>query len=116
VGDCMQMSDLRTATVTTPRQKFATIEGCFIATAAYGSDLEPEVVALRRFRDRFLLPHPIGRAFVGLYYATSPPLARAIRARDDVRSAVHALLKPEVALARTVLSLLTGDFRTTSPF
>src|SRR5262249_25752142 len=41
VGDCMQMSDLRTATVTTPRQKFATIEGCFIATAAYGSDLEP---------------------------------------------------------------------------
>ena len=101
----MKESDLITTTVTTPRQKFATVEGCFIATAAFGSDLEPDVVALRRFRDRFLMHAPFGRSLVRLYYAASPPLARAIRTDETVRARVRDLLRPEVALAKLGLLL-----------
>src|SRR5262249_52699782 len=39
IDNCGKVGELRTVQVTTPRQKYATIEGCFIATAAYGSDL-----------------------------------------------------------------------------
>ena len=31
------------------------IEGCFLATAAYGSYLDPHVEALRYFRDHYLV-------------------------------------------------------------
>ena len=105
IGDCMKESDLRTTTISTPRQKFATIEGCFIATAAYGSDMQPDVLALRGFRDRVLRKGPFGRALVGLYYSASPPLARAIRTDDRVRATVRDLLRPEVALAKAALIL-----------
>jgi YVTN family beta-propeller protein len=42
--------------------------GCFIATAAYSSPMEPKVRLLRDFRDRFLLTTGKGKAFVHLYY------------------------------------------------
>jgi YVTN family beta-propeller protein len=70
--------------------------GCFIATAAYGSDMAPEVQALREFRDRRLLTNPPGRAFVAFYYRHSPALADAIRPHDGVRAAVRATLRPLV--------------------
>jgi hypothetical protein len=67
--------------------------------------MEPDVLALRRFRDRVLLPHPVGRALVGLYYSASPPIARAIRTDDAVRARVRNLLRPEVAIAKAALLL-----------
>jgi hypothetical protein len=45
---------------------------CFIATACCGSAYAPEVVALRRFRDRSLARSPLGTAFIRLYYNLSP--------------------------------------------
>jgi len=38
---------------------------CFIATAAYGSAMEP-------FRDRFMLANTAGKTFVHLYYSYPP--------------------------------------------
>jgi uncharacterized repeat protein (TIGR01451 family) len=73
---------------------------CFIATAAFGSDLEPEVVVLRQFRDRFLRASAPGRAFIAWYYRVSPPIAAFIRQRELLRSGVRAALIPVVAAIR----------------
>jgi tetratricopeptide (TPR) repeat protein len=68
--------------------------GCFIATAAYGSELAEEIWVLRSWRDAVLLQNRFGRAFVRLYYLTSPPVAHAIRRSEASRAAVRALLTP----------------------
>jgi len=70
--------------------------GCFIATAAYGSSLEPEVVELREFRDRYLLTNPAGKAFVELYYRISPPVAAIIAEHEILKTAVRCGLAPVV--------------------
>ena len=50
----------------------------FIATAAYGSGMAPQVNVFRRFRDRFLIPTKLGRRFVRFYYKHSPKYAEII--------------------------------------
>jgi C1A family cysteine protease len=77
--------------------------GCFIATAAFGSALEPRVVTLREFRDVYLLPSHSGRAFVELYYTLSPPMADIIAADEGLRTGVRAVLAPVVAASETLL-------------
>jgi Beta-propeller repeat len=67
---------------------------CLIATAAFGSPLVWEVTTLRRFRDRALLTHALGRLFVRAYYRLSPPLARAVASQPLLAAGVRALLGP----------------------
>ena len=63
--------------------------GCFIATAAYGTDTAKEIDILREFRDAVLLPNSLGARFVSLYYKTSPPLANFISQHEVLRTAVR---------------------------
>lgn len=57
-------------------QNKATSGGCYIATTIYGSYDCPEVWTLRRFRDLKLAESVFGRAFIKLYYSTSPTLVK----------------------------------------
>jgi photosystem II stability/assembly factor-like uncharacterized protein len=78
---------------------------CFIATAAFGSPMEPQVRFLREFRDRFLMSNRAGRAFVDLYYQFSPPLARFIAGHEEMRLLVRWALLPVVGLSYLALNL-----------
>jgi hypothetical protein len=91
-------------------------QNCFIATAAYGSDMAREVQVLRQFRGEWLMTNAAGRAFVRFYYRNSPPVADLIRESDGARATVRAALLPIVwsienpaaALAFFFCSLVLG--------
>lgn len=70
--------------------------GCFIATAAYGSYLDPHVKVLRYFKENYLLTNPIGRGFIALYYKVSPPIADYISRHETLRFAARLALTPLV--------------------
>jgi len=63
--------------------------GCFIATAAYGTDTAKEIDILREFRDTVLLPNSLGARFVSLYYKISPPIANFISQHQLLRTVVR---------------------------
>jgi hypothetical protein len=73
--------------------------GCFIATAAYGSPLAPQVHVLRTFREHYLRPHALGRIVIRVYETVSPPVAEVIRSSNPLRGVVRAVLWPVVGLA-----------------
>jgi len=83
--------------------------GCFIATAAYGTETAEQLDVLRAFRDQVLLQSPIGSQFVKWYYKTSPPIADFISEHSILRAVVReALIDPIVALTK-VTQGLWGD-------
>lgn len=87
-----------------PEAEAASSGGCFVATAAYGDRRHPDVVALRRFRDEVLVHHAAGRAFVRVYRAVGPVLARVVapeRLSGRLARAALAPLAGRVRLRRS---------------
>lgn len=79
-------------------------EGCFIATAAYGTPMAEEIDVLRQFRDEYLLTNPVGQALVELYYEISPPVAEFIEEHPALKPIVRVGLAPAVALTTVAVS------------
>jgi hypothetical protein len=67
-------------------------QGCFIATAVYGSYEADEVLALRRFRDDILNKSMPGRAAIATYYFISPSIARFIETKPAIKNLIRPLL------------------------
>jgi hypothetical protein len=80
--------------------------GCFIATAAYGSYLNPHVKILRDFRDVFLASNSLGGKCVHLYYRYAPPIASRIEKHGCLKFIIRQVLLPMIAMSS--LSLKTG--------
>ena len=79
--------------------------GCFIATAAYGSPIQPYVKILREFRDRILLESAFGKSFINLYYKYSPPIADFIANQDSLRVMIRLGLLPFIGVSWLALKI-----------
>jgi hypothetical protein len=73
---------------------------CFIATAAYGSPLAPEVTMLQDFRDHHLACHALGEKFIQAYYRISPCLAWLISKNKVLKLLTRSLLTPIIFLIK----------------
>jgi len=72
--------------------------GCLIATAAFGSELSPQVQFLREIRDNTVLQTESGSAFMAgfnqFYYSFSPAVADYERENPTFKEAVKLTLTP----------------------
>lgn len=79
-------------------------QNCFIATAAYGSELEPPVQFLRDFRDNVVLQSRFKKPFEKIldeYYKFSPPIAELMKRSKSFKYTMkYTVVWPFVALAR----------------
>jgi len=85
--------------------------GCLIATAAYGTEMAPQVQALRELRDGRLLGTESGSAFMAAfnaaYYSFSPAVADLERQSPEIRGLVRALIAPMLH-SLSIMSLSDG--------
>jgi len=81
--------------------------GCLIATAAYGTELAPQVQLLREIRDNTVMSTVSGSAFMTgfnqLYYSFSPTIADMERENPMFQEVVRAFITPMVS----TLSIMT---------
>ena len=81
--------------------------GCLIATAAFGSEMSPQVQQLREIRDNIVMQTSSGKSFMTgfnqVYYSFSPYVADYERENPIFKEAVKVTLTPML----TSFSLLT---------
>jgi len=81
--------------------------GCLIATAAYGTEMAPQVQFLREIRDNTVMSTASGSAFMTgfnqLYYSFSPTIADMERENPMFQEVVRAFITPMIS----TLSIMT---------
>ncbi len=72
--------------------------GCLIATAAFGSEMSPQVQQLREIRDNIVMQTSSGKSFMTgfnqIYYSFSPQIADYERENTIFKEAVKVTLTP----------------------
>lgn len=111
VDSCNVPGPFAVAEVTTTQVHFTKLSGCFIATAAYGSAMQPEVETLRVARDALRAKSSLFAVAADLYYRAGPAAAAVIARSDSARALVRAALRPVVESARVANPLLAGTRR-----
>jgi len=99
VNGCAVYGPYAVGSFTTTAINFTKLSGCFVATAAFGSPLEPQVESLRRVRDAMRKESAVFAAATDLYYRSGPPAAALISRSDVARAVVRTLLGPIVEVA-----------------
>ena len=102
---CGQTSAITQVAFTTAMTQFKKVEGCFVATAAWGSALASQVQSLRQIRDRVRPGNATAATAVDLYYRAGPAAAAILRRSETARAAVRTLLSPVTTAAEAFLSL-----------
>jgi len=91
-----------------PVEKIDNGGGCLIATAAYGSELAPQVQQLREIRDNQLLKTESGKLFMNsfndVYYSFSPVIADYERENPVFKQIVKTAITPMIS-SLSILSL-----------
>src|SRR5215217_3811387 len=89
----------------TSQQPQPTPSQCLIATAAFGSELSPQVKYLRNFRDHYILSTASGSAFMNtfnsIYYSFSPQVAEYERGQPWLQGMVKIALYPLLGILMT---------------
>ena len=75
--------------------------GCLVATAAFGTELAPQVQYLREIRDNRVLSTDVGTSFMAgfndVYYTISPAIADLEREHPVFREFVKMVITPMLA-------------------
>ncbi|HEX2658507.1 MAG TPA: CFI-box-CTERM domain-containing protein [Polyangia bacterium] len=99
VDRCGTPGPFAVAELDTTRINFTKLSGCFIATAAYGSAMEPQVEALRAVRDALRPRSAIFATATDLYYRSGPVAAQLVAKSETARALARILLGPPAAVA-----------------
>ena len=78
---------------------------CFVATAAFGSEMDPRIQIFRNFRDQILMENTFGRNFVAWYYTNGPSLAKFIAGSNELRTVTRWVLWPLLIFAELSLKI-----------
>jgi len=99
-------------TTTTAITTIAVTRPCVIASAAYGSDLAPEVQFLREFRDKSVMSTFAGAQFMKIfnefYYSFSPAIARVTASAPYLSTITRSLIYPLIGSLRAAAYVFEG--------
>jgi peptide/nickel transport system substrate-binding protein len=91
--------------------------GCLIATAAFGSELSPQIQFLRSFRDNHILSTATGSSFMtafnAWYYSFSPQVAEYERQQPWLQQTVKIIIYPLLGilqLSEKAFVMIPGEY------
>lgn len=87
--------------------------GCLIATAAFGSELSPQVQFLREYRDNAIMSTTVGSSFINafnaVYYTFSPTVADAERNNPILQELVKTGITPLLGILQITKLTSVGN-------